>query len=119
MNRGTPEDYEEEIRASDAFKKLQLENKKLTRELKASNGIISRMKMQATIDGNVNRLIEREKIKQERYLNLLLQHSPDIIIILDEQGRFVYCTKSFLRKSNIQDFALIRGVSFSDVFALT
>jgi signal transduction histidine kinase/DNA-binding NarL/FixJ family response regulator len=120
MSRGALEDYDEStVDVAAELKKLQIENKILARELKSHKSIVNRLKVQKSIDDNVRLLVQKEKEQQEEYLNLLLKYSPDIILILDGEGRFVYCTKSFLQKAKIDDFALIKGITFSDVFALT
>jgi PAS domain S-box-containing protein len=49
-------------------------------------------------------------------MKLLLENSPDIIILFDKDGKFSYCTDAFLRMVGIAGFGLINGRSFKDVF---
>jgi PAS domain S-box-containing protein len=52
--------------------------------------------------------------KREKYLDLLLENSPDIILFLDEKGRVVYCSRIFLTLTGTADFELIRGRTFEE-----
>jgi PAS domain S-box-containing protein len=55
--------------------------------------------------------------KHERYLQLLLENSPDVIISLDEEGRLVFCSQVFLELAGIADFEAISGRRFDEVYA--
>ncbi|MDR3255352.1 MAG: cache domain-containing protein [Synergistaceae bacterium] len=56
-----------------------------------------------------------EKTQQEFFLNLLMQNSPDTILMFDNEGRFIHCTDDFLRKTGVENFSEISGRLFSDV----
>jgi signal transduction histidine kinase/DNA-binding response OmpR family regulator len=49
-------------------------------------------------------------------MNMMLENSSNIIILLDEKGCFAYCTDTFLKTSKITHFGLINGLPFSEVF---
>ncbi|MDR3280557.1 MAG: response regulator [Synergistaceae bacterium] len=95
---------------------LKLLVRKLNREVKAmqSSRMLaesverSREKFEAALDA--------KKARQEKYLTMILNNSKDLIILLDRDGRFVYCTDEFLRMAGIQVFAFVNGHKFSDVF---
>jgi diguanylate cyclase (GGDEF)-like protein/PAS domain S-box-containing protein len=53
--------------------------------------------------------------KQEKYLALMLENSPDLVILLDEKGRFLYCSQTFLKQAGIGDFGEINGRSFEEI----
>ncbi|GHS95700.1 hypothetical protein AGMMS50276_12310 [Synergistales bacterium] len=57
-----------------------------------------------------------ELLKGEKYLRLLLENSPEIILLLDENGRIAYCTDTLLRLVGISDFAEIRGKPFQYLY---
>ncbi|MDR1396481.1 MAG: response regulator [Desulfarculales bacterium] len=95
---------------------LQKENIKLSRQLNRLQNTLDRNKAVAASMDNINSMREVEKQKQERYLQLLLENSPDIIILFDQDGRFVYCTTAFLERARIAGFGLINGRLFSEVF---
>jgi signal transduction histidine kinase/FixJ family two-component response regulator/HPt (histidine-containing phosphotransfer) domain-containing protein len=57
-------------------------------------------------------ILQDEKSQQEKFLNMLLANSPDIIILLDKDRRIRYCTNAFLALFKIPHFDIIRGKSF-------
>ncbi|MDR1472621.1 MAG: response regulator [Synergistaceae bacterium] len=57
-----------------------------------------------------------EKQRHEQYLNLLLANSVDLIILLDKESCFAYCTDEFLRMAGIPSFGLIHGRGFEKIF---
>ena len=57
-----------------------------------------------------------EKSRLEQYMTLLLDNSPDIIILLDRAGRFAYCTRVFLDLAGIRDINTVTGRSFREIF---
>jgi PAS domain S-box-containing protein len=54
---------------------------------------------------------------QGEYLRLLLENSPDIIVCLDREGRFVFSSAAFLDRANLGDFSAIQGQPFDTVLA--
>ncbi|MDR3138289.1 MAG: response regulator [Treponema sp.] len=58
-----------------------------------------------------------ERRKQEKYLALMLENSPEIIILLDERGRFLYCSQTFLNLAGITDYKEINGRHFEEIYA--
>ena len=95
---------------------LQNENAKLKRKIQRLQNTLETNKAIAISKENIEAVRKVEKDKQEKYLNQLLEYSPDIIILLDEVGRFAYCTKIFLEKANITNFEFIKGKLLSQVF---
>jgi PAS domain S-box-containing protein len=57
----------------------------------------------------------QEQERLEKYMSLILKNSPDFILLLDEGGRFTYCTDAFLREMRLADEKMIIGRSFADV----
>jgi PAS domain S-box-containing protein len=58
-----------------------------------------------------------ERKRQEKYLALMLENSPDLIILLDEKGRFLYCSQTFLEQAGIADYGEINGKPFEEIYA--
>jgi PAS domain S-box-containing protein len=95
---------------------LQIQLKKLSRQLvNQQNTMTWFQKISATRDGLAAKLKE-EQTRQEKYMNMMLVNSSNIIILLDGEGRFAYCTDTFLKIAGIQNFGLINGLHFSEVF---
>jgi signal transduction histidine kinase/ActR/RegA family two-component response regulator len=48
-------------------------------------------------------------------MSLLLENSPDIIMIFDRDGKLIYCTDVFLKITRTAGFGLIAGTSYTDI----
>jgi PAS domain S-box-containing protein len=95
---------------------LQLQVKKLNRQLGAQQNVLYRFeKISATRD-RLASVLRAEQSKQEKFLNMMLENSSNIILLLDGEGRFAYCTNTFLKVAGVQNFGLIDGQHFSGVF---
>jgi PAS domain S-box-containing protein len=55
--------------------------------------------------------------QQDKYLRLMLENSPDVIIFLDREGRFISCSRAFLDLLGLEDFESINGKRFETVCA--
>lgn len=99
------------------LQRLTRENKKLKRELTSLQEIIYRSAQTEAAMSNLRSVLLQEKTQQERYMNLLLENCPDIILLFDSRGQFVNCTKSFLKQTGILSFGLIASKSFYEVFS--
>jgi len=55
--------------------------------------------------------------RQDSYMNMVFQNSPDIILLLDGNGGLVYCADEFLKKTRIHYFATIRKIHYTEVFS--
>ena len=99
-----------------AFETQIKENSKLARQLRSLQDLVDRAKSAANANANLNAAISAEKANQEKFLKLLLQNSPDIILMFDTDNRFAYCTDAFLKRTSIADFGLINGRKFAEVF---
>lgn len=96
---------------------LRVENGKLTRQKKRLQSTIDRTKAVALASANLSAVHSAERKKQDQYMDLLLQNSPDIIMLFDRYGRFAYCTDVFLRLAGIPSSALINGRLYYEVFS--
>ncbi|SBV95760.1 Multi-sensor hybrid histidine kinase [uncultured delta proteobacterium] len=95
---------------------LRQENKRLARQVKSLQGLLDRSRIASAAQAARDAAFSAEKTKQEKYLKLLLENSPDIIIMLDRDGRFAYCTDAFLRQAGFADFSAVNGRAYLDVF---
>ncbi|MDR3123633.1 MAG: response regulator [Treponema sp.] len=95
---------------------LLRENTKFAQQTRRLRETLERNKRVALANANLEAMRSSEQIQQEKYMRLLLENSPDMIIILNPEGRFVYCTNAFLREAHIEQFGLIKGRSYRDVF---
>ena len=66
---------------------------------------------------HVRSLKDRWLARQDSYMNMVFENSPDIIMLLDKDIRLIYCAKIFLEKAGIGSFEEIRKKSYRAVFA--
>ncbi|MDR2632305.1 MAG: response regulator [Treponema sp.] len=98
---------------------LQGEVKRLNMQLEAMQRVIHRAKKTAAARERFSAAVMAEKSRQERYLHLLLENSPNIIIVLDKNGCVAYGTHSFLTCTGIEHFGLINGRPLQEVLEHT
>ena len=108
--------YDEVANLKEEMLRLQIENKKLVRQLGIYESNIKRQKATTAARANVDAMLAEEKARQEEYMNLLLKNSLDIILLFDKDGRFAYCSDTFLKLAGIESFGLINGRHFHEVF---
>jgi len=66
----------------------------------------------------VRSMKERWLARQDSYMNLVFDNSPDIIMLLDKNSGLTHCAKVFLQRANINNFDQIRKANYDEVFAL-
>ncbi|MDR2028818.1 MAG: PAS domain-containing protein, partial [Treponema sp.] len=98
------------------IQELRRENKKLNRELRRLQDTINRKRKVDLTISTLEAMRKAEQEKEKTYLRLLLENSPDVILLLDKNGRFIYCSDEFLRLANIENFGLINGRTFKQVY---
>jgi PAS domain S-box-containing protein len=64
----------------------------------------------------VRSLKDRWLARQDSYMNMVFENSPDIIMLLDKDIKLIYCARIFLEKAGIDSFEEIRKKSYRDVF---
>jgi signal transduction histidine kinase/CheY-like chemotaxis protein len=99
------------------LKKAQVTIKKLERELKLANTAIERNKIVEISKENLNRIVADKKSELEKYMNLLLENCPDIIMLFDRDGKIVYCTDAFLKRGHIPGFGIIQASTYRTLFS--
>ncbi|MDR2535491.1 MAG: response regulator [Treponema sp.] len=104
-----------ETNEQEKLKALQKEVKKLTRQLELLQRILERNKAITAAKAQVSTVLMVERARQNTYMNMVLSNSPDIIMLFDAEGRFVYCADIFLKIAGIDNFAFISGRYYSEV----
>ena len=64
----------------------------------------------------VRSLKDRWLARQDSYMNMVFENSPDIIMLLDKNIKLIYCARIFLEKAGIDSFEEIQKKSYRDVF---
>ncbi|MDR1507451.1 MAG: response regulator [Treponema sp.] len=109
-----PESVED---AQAELRKARIEAKKLERELKLARSLIDRNKITAEANDRLSRIVSEKKSELEKYMNLLLENCPDIIILFDQKGNIAHCTDAFLKRSRVPGFGMIQNSTYRDIFA--
>ncbi len=97
--------------------RLRRENRRQAREIEQLSFILARSKKVFATKSNIDSTISADQKKQEKFMHLLLDNSPDIILLFDQDGRFAYCTAHFLKRARIPNFGLVNSRHYLDVFA--
>jgi PAS domain S-box-containing protein len=95
---------------------LRKETKRLARQVDFTQNILERIKVSSSTRENINTILRNERIRQEHTMNLILQYSPDILIVFDEKTCILYCADIFLRVTGIKYAGLVTGHPFQEVF---
>ncbi|MDR1778763.1 MAG: response regulator [Clostridiales Family XIII bacterium] len=104
-----PIDTEAELR------RLELENKRLTRELKREKLVAERNRVTFDAKNRLSDVIRAEKSRMEQYMRLLLDNSLDFILLFDKEGQLAYCTKSYLDAAGIAGFGIVKNKTFREL----
>ncbi|MDR2304791.1 MAG: response regulator [Treponema sp.] len=95
---------------------LRKELKRVTRQAEMSQRTLERIRITSVAKENVDNILRTERLRQDQYMTLILNYSPEILILFDEKGYILYCADIFLKKTGIKKFSLIAGRTFSEVF---
>ena len=107
-----------EALSAEEIRRLRHENKRLARRIEQLNVLLERSKNVAATKTNIEAAISADQKKQEKFMHLLLDNSPDIILLFDKDGAFAYCTDNFLKRANIPNFGLVNGRHYKEIFSL-
>ncbi|MDR2421176.1 MAG: response regulator [Oscillospiraceae bacterium] len=106
----TEEEYIKKI------EELDSEITSLRRRMARLQARTDRDKAVSTALAAVSSMRSAEKARQEQYMSLLLDNCPDIIILLDKEGRFAYCSKVFLDRMGLEHFGPLSSKTLREVF---
>ncbi|MDR2050608.1 MAG: response regulator [Deltaproteobacteria bacterium] len=98
------------------IRQLEAENASITRRYALAQANLYRAKTYKDSTDKFLEKISTEKSTQEKYFSLLLENSVNIQIFLDQELRFAYCSRKFLKSAGIAHFGLVSGLHFQEVF---
>ncbi|MDR1966009.1 MAG: response regulator [Synergistaceae bacterium] len=109
-------------RLSDELAALREENGRLRQQLRKRDSQVKEQMEEIrrfeTVSFTRDRLagmISAEKLRQEKYLEMMLDTVQDLVMMCDRDDRVVYCSSSFLKISGTVNFGLISGHAIEDV----
>ena len=97
---------------------LRRENRRLAREVDTLQGVLERARALSATKSNLDTVIANETARREKFLHLLLENSPDIIIMFGTDKRIAYCTSTLLRQAGLSNTGQVIGHLFHDLFSL-
>ncbi|MDR3279200.1 MAG: response regulator [Synergistaceae bacterium] len=59
-----------------------------------------------------------ELLRRDKYMKMLLESCPEIILLLNRDGRIEYCTNALLKIAGIDDFERINGITYKELYAM-
>jgi PAS domain S-box-containing protein len=102
--------------AEDKLKSANKEIRKLERKIKEMEYIISSYKQSSLFQKNIYEKIKSQKDRQDIFLRLMFEYTPDTIIIMDNNFKYILGTKKTLEKIGINPDAL-SGKTFGEFTA--
>ena len=99
------------------YEELNKENRNLKRQLRNLESTLKRHQAMLAARTTINSMLESEQIKMERNMNLLLENSADIILLLDSEGLFTFFTDTFTQVTGNVNSGLISGRHYTEIFA--
>jgi diguanylate cyclase (GGDEF)-like protein len=100
------------------LQELEKEKKMFERKAKRFQNQLDSITLAAQTE-RINKDIRTyEQKKIEKYMKLLMDSIPNVLLLLDKNGRFVYCSNAFLRLAGIDNFGLINGQTLEAAYRL-
>jgi len=92
------------------LKAAKAEKCRLARELKSLEKRSEIKRLNIETQAGLNKIITGEKLRQEMYVRLLLQFCPEVIIIFDENLKFLLGTRSVTGVVSVGETSLLHGL---------
>ena len=96
--------------------RLGRELKKSVREMRIANSFLDKITKAAEAKDALNSALSDAHIRQRAYTDMLLQSCPNIIILFDDEKRFVLSTMALMAATNTPNFDYIKNRKYDEVF---
>jgi signal transduction histidine kinase/CheY-like chemotaxis protein len=103
-------------RLEEEIKQLKLQNSKLTRELRINKNFLDKVTRTVEAKETLGTMLTAANAKQRAYTDMLLERSPNIIMLFDDAGRLVLSTKMFLTLTGTHNFDIIKNKAYRELF---
>jgi signal transduction histidine kinase/ActR/RegA family two-component response regulator len=101
----------------DELKQLKLENAKLARELRITKSFLDKVSRTVEAKETLGTVLAAANAKQKAYTDMLLESCPNIILLLDDEGRLVLGAKMFLTLTGVHNFDIIKNKTYDELLA--
>jgi signal transduction histidine kinase/ActR/RegA family two-component response regulator len=99
------------------IKQLKLENAKLARELRITKSFLDKVSRTVEAKETLGTVLAADNAKQKAYTDMLLESCPNIILLLDDEGRLVLGTRMFLTLTGIHNFDIVKNKTYGELLA--
>ena len=99
------------------IERLNRENKKYAREVRIANSFLDKITKTSAAKDAINSALSEANKKQQAYTDLLLQSCPNIIMLLDDDGRFVLSTDAYMAATGTPNFEYVKNKKYQEVFS--
>jgi signal transduction histidine kinase/CheY-like chemotaxis protein len=110
-----PEDIEKDL-LEEQIRQLKLEKARLSREVRLTKSFLDKVTRTMESKEVLGAVLTASNAKQKAYTDMLLESCPNIILLLDDTGRLVLCTKMFLTLTGIPNIDYIRNKPYGEIF---
>jgi CheY-like chemotaxis protein len=80
----------------DTNAEIRKENRTISRKYETARMLLERNNVYNASKDKLLATVMAEKERQDKYFNLLLEYTQEILLLLDKNLRFVYCSRVFL-----------------------
>ena len=101
----------------DEVNRLTRELKKCEREIRVSKSFLDKATKAADAKETLNIALSDANATQRAYMEMLLRSCRNIIILLDDDGRFVLSTDAMMTALNVPNFDYIKNRKYKDIFS--
>ncbi|AEF80490.1 ATP-binding protein [Leadbettera azotonutricia] len=57
-----------------------------------------------------------EQVKLEKYMKMVLENIPNPLLLINSEDRIAYCSNAFLKLANIDNFGLVNGQKYEELY---
>ncbi len=99
------------------LKNARLEQAKQSRQLRSMENLMATLKINMDTQLALNKAMTQDKEKRERYISLLLENCPDVILLLDSNLKYILGTAAAADLIDVADPSTLAGRGFPAIAA--
>jgi signal transduction histidine kinase len=96
---------------------LKKQVSRLTRELRLSNSFLDKVTKTVEAKEALGSVLSAANARQKALTDILIENCPSFILLLDDSGRTVLATKTFLTRIGAPNFDYISGKPYEEIFS--
>ncbi|MCL2575057.1 MAG: ATP-binding protein [Defluviitaleaceae bacterium] len=107
----------ENIELKAEINRLNIENRKLSREIRVQKNFMDRTRKSADAKEALSTALSLENSRHKAHTDMLLESCPSIIMLFDSSGMLVLTTNQFFRETGIPNFGFVKNHTYTDVLS--